>query len=260
MLRAVQITDTHLYADPGRQYYDVNTDETLRRVLARIAAEEGNADLVLLTGDLVHDESEQGYARLRGYLEKLDLPVYCLPGNHDDGGLMRRVMSGGRLSCEGWVCRNGWQIILLDSTVPGEVGGRVGEAELRRLDACLRARPGLHALVCLHHPPQPSGCAWLDEGLILDNPDELFAVVEAHANARAMLWGHIHQAFDREYRGLRLMGSPSTMLQFKPGAAEFAIDDADPGYRWLHLHEDGRLESGIVRVGEAAAPAYNTGP
>jgi len=248
MLRVIQITDTHLYADPARRYYDVDTDATLREVLARIAADEGSADLMLVTGDLVHDESAQGYARLRGYLAALGLPVYCLPGNHDDVAIMRRVLTGDGVSCEDRVCRQGWQLILLNSTVPGEVGGRLGEGELARLAACLQSRPDLHALVCLHHPPLPSGCAWLDEGLILDNPGALFAELARHDNVRGLLWGHIHQEFDRAHHGLRLLGTPSTMLQFKPGAAEFAIDDKAPGYRWLDLHEDGRLETGVARL------------
>lgn len=247
-LRVVQITDTHLYADPDRQYYDVNTDATLRRVLARIAADEGDADLVLVTGDLVHDESAQGYARLRGYLAALGLPVFCLPGNHDDVEIMRRVLAGDGVSCDDWVCRKGWQLILLNSAIPGEVGGRIAGEELERLAACLQSRPHLHALICLHHPPLPSGCAWLDEGLILHNPDALFAALAPFANVRGILWGHIHQEFDQVYHGMRLLGSPSTMLQFKPGAAEFAIDDREPGYRWLELYGDGRLESGVVRI------------
>ena len=63
---------------------------------------------------------------------------------------------------------------------------------------------------------------------------------------RGILWGHVHQAFDEERDGLRLMGTPSTCFQFSPGLAGFAIDKRPPGYRWLELHADGQIDTRIV--------------
>ncbi|MCF3997132.1 phosphodiesterase, partial [Pseudomonas aeruginosa] len=33
-----------------------------------------------------------------------------------------------------------------------------------------------------------------------------------------------------------------------PGSSDFTLDRLAPGYRWLRLHDDGRLETGISRV------------
>ncbi len=248
MLRVLQITDTHLYADKDRQYYDVNTDVTLQNILDQVLQVEDDASLVLMTGDLVHDESPLAYQRFHHYLSRLERPVYCLPGNHDDVTLMNRLLSGNGVSCERFVLHDHWQFILLDSTVTGEVGGHLAAEELDKLAVCLQTHPDHYAVVCLHHPPIASGCAWLDQGLILDNPGELFNVLDAHANVRCVLWGHIHQESDVLRNNVRLLSSPSTMLQFKPDSAIFAIDDTAPGYRWLNLHADGKLETGVVRL------------
>lgn len=248
MLRVLQITDTHLYADKDRHYYDVNTDVTLRNILDHALQEEDDADLVLMTGDLVHDESPLAYQRFRDYFSELDRPVYCLPGNHDDVALMNSILSGGNVNCERFVLHDHWQFILLDSTVTGEVGGHLEAEELDRLAICLQTHPNHYAVVCLHHPPQPSGCAWLDDGLILDNPEDLFNVLDVHTNVRCVVWGHIHQEHDAQRNNVRLLGSPSTMLQFRPDSETFAIDDAAPGYRWFNLYEDGKLETGVVRL------------
>jgi len=49
---------------------------------------------------------------------------------------------------------------------------------------------------------------------------------------------------------VRLLASPSTCVQFAPGSESFKVDDQPPGYRWLTLHTDGRIETGVSRVRE----------
>jgi Icc protein len=45
-----------------------------------------------------------------------------------------------------------------------------------------------------------------------------------------------------------MMSTPSTCFQFVPGRDDFAIDDRPPGYRWLHLYPDGRIDTRVVWV------------
>ena len=47
---------------------------------------------------------------------------------------------------------------------------------------------------------------------------------------------------------MRWLGTPSTCIQFAPGSAEFALDEQMPGYRWLHLYDEGQLDTGVSRV------------
>jgi 3',5'-cyclic-AMP phosphodiesterase len=37
-------------------------------------------------------------------------------------------------------------------------------------------------------------------------------------------------------------------VQFAPGSEEFQVDTTAPGYRWLRLFDDGRLDTGVSRV------------
>ena len=201
----------------------------------------------MVTGDLVHDEPE-AYPRLRRHFTALGCPVYCLPGNHDDPRAMREVFSRPPVTWQRSARHGRWHLVFLDSSVPGEVGGHLGAQELQALDEALGRHPRDPAVVFLHHPAQPCGMAWLDRGQVLDDAEAFFAVLDAHANVRAVLWGHVHQEYEEVRNGVRLLGTPSTMVQFLPEAQEFALDDADPGYRWLALADDGTLETGVVRV------------
>ncbi len=251
-IRIVQVTDMHLYRDAGRTLLGVDTQRSFEEVLDRAVRERGRPDLVLATGDLVHDRSRAGYTRLRGVLAGLGVPFLWLPGNHDDPECMRAVLADAGASDPRSVRVGDWQIVLLDSTVEGSDAGRIAAAGLRDLDEDLARFPEHHALVCLHHPPVPIGSRWMD-AIGLQNPAELFAVLDRHPQVRAVVCGHIHQAFDTHRGAVRILGSPSTCFQFKPRSEEFAVDRAAPGYRWLTLGADGALETGVGRIEDYSA-------
>lgn len=260
-LRLLQVTDTHIFADPDGRLLGQNTRRTLDLVLELARETFWPVDRILLTGDLVHDESRDGYRYLARRLAELAVPCLCLPGNHDALAVMAERLDGGALSTLPAVRCEGWNLVLLDSTVPGHNGGHLGDAELARLDDRLRAEPQRHALICLHHQPVPVGSRWID-AMALDNRAAFFAVIDRHPQVRGVLWGHVHQDFTSHHRGVLLLGSPSTCVQFLPGSHVFALDERTPGFRWLELHPDGRIDTGIERIAaypnasEAGARGY----
>jgi 3',5'-cyclic-AMP phosphodiesterase len=243
-VRVAQLTDTHLEERPGGTLLGMDTDASLGHVLELLRG--APADLLLATGDLASHGAESAYLRLRERFDALGLPWFWLPGNHDAREPIERVFGRGRPMVRS-ICVGAWQIVMLDSTVDGEVGGTLGADELALLDELLAAEPRRHALVCLHHQPVAIGCAWLDEQMVTDS-SELFAVLERHAQARALLWGHVHQDFSQRRGGLQLLATPSTCIQFAPASESFRLDGQPPGMRWLELHADGRLETRVARV------------
>jgi Icc protein len=248
VVQVLQLTDTHLRREAGGTLLGMDTDHSLQAVIELARRERPGVDLLLATGDLSDGGAEPAYQRLQDYLAEFDCADFWLPGNHDERSSMEASTAGSnRLSREVRVAD--WQILMLDSQVAGEVGGRLGEDELSFLESALEAAEaeGLHSLVCLHHHPVEIGCEWLDEQIVTD-ADAFFAVLERFPGAKGVLWGHVHQQIDRHFLGLRLMGSPSTCVQFAPDSIGFKADDLPPGYRWLELHPDGAIESGISRV------------
>ncbi len=246
-VRVLQITDTHLFADPCAALVGVNTQDSFSAVLELVRDRETKFDFILATGDLAQDGSLEAYTRLQSGLTAFGVPVYWLPGNHDIPATMRQCSDSGPVCAERDFRAGNWQVVLLDTHLPTAVGGRLNAEELQRLDDRLATFPEHHALICLHHHPVPVGSRWMDE-IGLDNPDALFQVLDRHAQVRAVLWGHIHQDFSTLRNGVQLLASPSTCFQFKPRSPAFALDDARPGYRWLELHADGRVETGVQRA------------
>ena len=59
--RVLQITDCHLGPDPGYRLAGVRTLFSFDEVLARIARDEDDADLVMVTGDIAAHGSAKAY-------------------------------------------------------------------------------------------------------------------------------------------------------------------------------------------------------
>lgn len=247
-VRVLQLTDTHLCREAGGSLLGMDTDHSLQAVINQARREQPQIDVLLGTGDMSNHGYLEAYQRLRHYFAQLGPAQFWLPGNHDDRGKMEQVDSDGTLLSND-IRLGHWQVVMLDSQVPGQVGGRLGEAQLQLLREALdeAAREQLYSLVCLHHQPVAIGCRWLDEQMVAD-ADELFAILAQYPGVRGVLWGHIHQQVDREWEGRKLMASPSTCVQFAPGSDVFRADAAAPGYRWLELRADGEIETGISRV------------
>lgn len=248
-LRVLQFTDTHLFSDAAKKLCGMNTNDSLAAVLAHAKKKEWPPDFILATGDLSQDETEASYRRFLDFFEPLNVPVFCLPGNHDLPARMSSLLSSENVHSVRQVLEQRWQILLLNSVVIGQNGGHMKQEELNFLDQCLSVHDDLHSFVCLHHNVLPTGAKWLDT-MTLKNSGEFFEVVSSHKNVRGVLTGHIHQEFQAEVRGVPVFGSPSTCVQFVPKSIKFSLDALAPGYRWLTLKANGKIETGVERLGE----------
>lgn len=246
----VQLSDSHLFADADGSLLGMNTHESLQRVIERVLVEQERVDLVLATGDLSQDGTEASYEHFRRMTGAIDAPARWLAGNHDEPLPMERVAAGTDLLDPVTDIGN-WRVLMLNSAVPGSVPGFLDDSQLNLLKQALESADGRHCLICFHHQPVSIGCAWMAP-IGLRNPEALFQVLKAYPQARALLWGHIHQEWDQYVDGLRLLASPSTCVQFEPGSDDFKVDERAPGYRWLALHDDGRIETGVSRLTDFA--------
>jgi len=247
-IKILQLTDTHLGKVRGTTLLGMDTDHSLQCVIKQAHKENPEVDLILATGDLSDGGSNNAYQRLITYLEEFSCPSFWLPGNHDERVAMESAtVHSAKMVRE--IRVGNWQILMLDSQVPGEVGGELGAQELEFLQQALAAgqQEALFALVCLHHHPVDIGCDWLDEQRVADS-ERFFEILQSFPAVRGVLWGHVHQELETLRGDMKLMASPSTCIQFAPHSSEFKIDDSPPGYRRLALHGDGRIETDVPRV------------
>ncbi|MGQ7816972.1 3',5'-cyclic-AMP phosphodiesterase [Pseudomonas sp. A46] len=242
----VQLSDSHLFAEADGRLLGMATRDSLRRVVDQVLEEQPCIDLVLATGDLSQDGSAASYRGFAEEASRIPAPSRWFPGNHDDVPAMREVCAGTSM-LEPIVDFPHWRLVLLDSTIEGAVPGFFPSEQLALLEEAIEGAGERHVLVSFHHHPVSIGCAWM-EPIGVRNAEALFAVLDRYPQVRALLWGHVHQEFDQSRNGVRLLASPSTCVQFAPGSEDFSVGSEAPGYRWLRLTRDGRVETGVSRV------------
>ena len=245
-LQIVQITDPHLRKEPDGTLLGMNTRESLDAVMDLVRENHPNPDVVLATGDIAQDGSVEAYRQFEQRMAFFKCPVYWFAGNHDSWPEMNQIIAGTQ-AAEREFHDRGWNLIFLDSAVPGKVHGFLQPKELDLLDRSLRAHPDEHALVCFHHHPIDIRCNWLNP-IGLRNADAFFSVLDRYQQVKGVLWGHIHQELDEEREGVRMLATPSTCIQFEPRSKDFSVGRQAPGYRWLELYPDGRIDTGVIRA------------
>lgn len=252
-----QLTDTHLFAEPDQDLKGIQTASSLEAVLERLQDLQPRPDYLLLSGDLSQDETPESYDRLVDLLTPLQIPAYWLPGNHDSLPIMEERLQAQPLRPEKAFSAGGWRIVLLNSARPGHVEGELAAAELNWLGAQLQDHSQQPTLIVLHHPPLPIGSAWMD-AIALQNSADFLALVDRYPQVKVVLFGHIHQEFEYQRRGVAYLGSPSTCVQFQPHCQEFGIDtQAQPGFRLLTLFPDGSYRTQVQRLAaQSATKAY----
>jgi Icc protein len=247
VVRVVQVTDSHIFADPKGCLLGLNTRESFEAVCERVTKEEWKADFLLATGDLAQDASPEAYQYLADYFARFDFPTYWLAGNHDNTQTMQETFKNSKVSSSKQIITEHWQIILLDSSVPEMVHGSLSKIELSFLESCLKEHPDKHSLVVLHHHPVDVNCSWL-KNIGLKNKKALQNLISKFDNVKGVLWGHIHQEYEQLHNGIPYIATPSSCVQFTPGSEGFSADTKGPGYRYLSLFSDGRIESVVHRI------------
>jgi Icc protein len=253
-MRLLQLSDPHLLADPAGLVRGRPPLAQLRQALRRAAALlEDPPDLLLISGDLCHDESWGGYVRLRELLEPLAWPVALLAGNHDHPQLLRAAL--GRRAGLAPRCMElgGVVVLLLDSHRPGWVGGWLGERQLAWIAGQLAELGDRPLVVAVHHPPGPIGDPGLD-GIALADGEALLALLRPIAGLQAVLFGHVHQHWQAPLPGRPvalppawLLGCPSTLCGFGPVQPCPLGRPNDSGGRLLELAPGRPLRQQLLR-------------
>ncbi|QLB13329.1 Icc protein [Bisgaardia hudsonensis] len=253
IIRLVQVTDPHLFQDEMSELLGINTQASFSQVLQEIQESTFDYDFVLATGDLVQDSSEEGYLRFCQGINKLQKKVFWIPGNHDFQPKMFEILNenqGNISPLKHLLLGDFWQVIMLDSQVFGVSYGELSQHQLDFLHSKLQAYPERYALIVLHHHIVLTNSAWLDQHN-LRNIQEFKQIVTKFPNVKGILCGHIHQAVDSEWFGIKMMATPSTCIQFKADSNNFALDAVQPGWREIALYDNGFIETSVKRVQKA---------
>ncbi len=263
----VQLSDLHIY-DPARPAQDIiDTAACVRTAVALIGSLSETPHAVVITGDLGDLGSDIEYERLAQLLQPLRMPVYLLPGNHDNRAALRRCFPTHaylqQSTCDDFIQYDvqvgGLRLIALDTVAPGQPYGELCERRLAWLEERLEhhRRASTPVVIAMHHPPFPTFIEHMDAMRLLRGATELERLVSRYPNVERIICGHVHRSIERRFGGTLVQVAPSTAhqiaLDFAPSARpHWNLEPA--GFRLFALGEDGVLVSHLIPNGQYAGP------
>ena len=258
-----QISDTHIKAGRKPAYGVVDTAGLLERCVADILKLRQRPDAVIVTGDLVDYGRPDEYGVLRELLAPLTMPLYLMPGNHDERACLRSSFPEHaylrqwepfvQYAIEDFPVR----LVALDTLVPGKGGGTLCADRLAWLDRTLSARSATPTVVALHHPPFTTGIGHMDKvALDAAGVTGLAAVIQRHPQVERVIAGHLHRPITVRFAGTVAGTCPSTAHQVALDIAPDAKDDyilEPPAYQ-LHWWNGTQLVTHTAYVGDFPGP------
>lgn len=257
-----QISDLHIKAAGKLSYCIVDTAGMLRACIAHMLAQPQRPDVVVFTGDLVDFGRPEEYAALRDLIAPLTMPVYLLPGNHDERTALRNAFPGHAYLRQSAdlinyaIEEHPVRIVALDTTVPGKSGGLASPERLAWLDAKLAEQPGKATVVLMHHPPFHTFIGHMDrQGL--EKPEDLARVIRKHPQVERLLCGHLHRPIMARFAGTIACTVPSPAHQValdlaQDAASRFVMEP--PAYGVHAFTPETGVVSHTAFVGSFAGP------
>jgi len=224
------ISDHHLLHREDELKLGFSPAHAFRKVLQYIGKEFSNEiDFLVSGGDLVETPDAESYLLARqimglrvgaaapgpGFINAegiVGLPIYFLPGNHDDRenyyrGLFSEREKRGLMNAV--FEHKGVRFISLD--LRPEVKGDMSDETFGYLREQLIDQP---TILLTHHPLVKVGAKWLDKYLA-DDLDRFWQLLSGK-KILGILSGHVHISYEQQVNGIPVMGTRSTAFPFAP--------------------------------------------
>ena len=258
-----QLSDPHVMPPGVLAFGHLDTGQMLAQAVERVLGLDPRPDLVLMTGDLADGGAPAPYQELRRHLAPLPMPLYLMPGNHDDRVALRDAFpEAGYLRQDPEFLHfdldlGRLRLIALDSLVPGQVHGALCPRRLEWLAQRLEEQRDKPVLLAIHHPPFTTGIAQMDAYGLQEGAAEFAEIVARHPRVERLLCGHLHRSIQARWAGTLAMTAPSTAhqisLDLRPEAG-LTMQMEPPGLLLHHWIEGQGLVSHLLPVGDFEGP------
>lgn len=263
MTMIVQLTDPHIREPQQLAYGRIDTGAYFQTCVTSVKALRQRPDAVVITGDLTDFGRPGEYAYLKQLLAPLDIPIYLLPGNHDDRHNLRDSFPEHAYLGEGPFIQYAVDIgdvrlIALDTCIAGESAGTLCRTRLDWLDATLQTSRDLPVVIAMHHPPFRTLIGHMDDIGLQAGGDSLESLVSQYINVERIICGHLHRAIDVRFGGTIASTAPGPAHQVTldlDSAAESTWMLEPPGFK-IHTWDavSRRLVSHLAPIGQFAGP------
>lgn len=242
-----QISDFHFLSENERSVTN------LKKVIKSMQEQDVRPDIILISGDITHQQEYSSYGEVFALLAPFKVPLYCITGNNDSSsGLMRALreylpqhpQSEMTDALQYVVDDYPFQIITLDSFAENMTSGEVDKERLNWLEQKLLDNPEKKSvLVMVHQFTAPNA---------LNRPirpwfEAFNRIIAEHADTvKLVVSGHLHASLSASVNGVRFISAFSTnwnsILDFKNHGNDIRDYSRPVGYL-IHHFNNGEFSS-----------------
>jgi 3',5'-cyclic AMP phosphodiesterase CpdA len=241
-MKFIHVTDTHLVT-PREKLKGLDPAERFAACIDSINQNHGDAECMVITGDLADRGEEAAYEFLAAQLDRCALKTYLMLGNHDDRQRFQRWFPDTPVDKDGftqyiWESQEG-VFLFLDTLKQGTHSGDYCEIRrgwLKKMLAHYRNEP---VYLFMHHPPFNLHLPCIDR-IGLQEQEDFAKIVRPYDNIRHLFFGHAHRPLSGNWRGISFSSLRGTNhqvgLQFHSEQIDYV--DEPPEYSVVFLSKD----------------------
>ncbi|PCI05122.1 MAG: hypothetical protein COB78_00425 [Hyphomicrobiales bacterium] len=204
MLKFIVMADLHIVAE-GKLSHSLDTNDRFEQAIEFVNSNHGDADFVVIAGDLADHGERAAYERFKSTLEKLKIKSFLTLGNHDHRPTFLEVFGAEQADDTGNVNHvidaNGHRIIVLDSS-DSEAGGagHLEPSQLEWLQSKLDEAKDIPVIIILHHNITKFHVQ--TDFIILQDNLAFAEIVSSHPDIRQVISGHVHMTTSGTYKSI----------------------------------------------------------
>ncbi|SNR32947.1 phosphodiesterase [Puniceibacterium sediminis] len=229
MLKAIWMSDPHFSHEGDVLGHDPRV--RLDSALDHINSNHSDASFCVISGDMVNHGTQVNYEALSQLLEKLDVPLLPMAGNHDDRKLFRKILSLPDSCMDEFiqfsVSTSSGLIVCLDTQKSGSDAGELCGKRLDWLQNLLENTAEVPVYIFMHHPPMAVGLPMQDTDGLIDG-DVFLDLVSNYECVKYLFIGHVHRPISGTVRGVPFSTMRSILYQAPAPRPEWNWDTFKP--------------------------------
>lgn len=245
-MKLIHVTDVHLTA--GRKpIAGLHPYDNFSRCLKHIAQVNGDADRMVITGDLAHKGEPDAYQQLTELLDDFPIPTDLVIGNHDVRDNFFAAFPEAYKDDHGFVQGTldtpAGRFVFMDTAGERSHAGFYDDKRFDWLTEVLVTAASDRVKVCLfmHHHPRNVGVTPCDT-LGLQSQDRMRALLTTYRdNIRYLFFGHCHMPLSGMVAGIPFASLRGTNHQVIPdftGAKAFKMAALNPAYNVVFFDDE----------------------
>lgn len=237
-MKFIVLSDLH-FGPPGAAVNGLDPAMRLATAVAAINRDHANADFVAIAGDLADLGEVAAYEVLHDTLAPLTVPCHITLGNHDRQEAFLSVFGAdlrdplGRVSKV--IDKDGYRVILLDTTTPGTHAGALCEGRRDWLTARLDEAADRPVIVVMHH--HANVLSLPVDAIPLADGAGFARLLKRHPDVRMVISGHVHLTSSGFWHGV-----PMTTL----AGSHYSVNAHLPGMTGEELRLEGPAQMAVV--------------